>query len=351
MTNVDPVESQSADMPGMFRRYRPSIIRGLRQGLASGHPQVYDILRYYTGWVDVDGNPCVSPEGKALRPTLCLFACEAAGGAPGMAMPAAVALEFIHNFSLIHDDIQDGDATRHHRPTVWAVWGVAKALVAGNVLRAVADMSLSGLLDKGLDPDRTLMVTEVLTEAYLEMIEGQYLDISFEGRPDIGMSEYLAMISRKTGALIRCSLNLGAVIASHDSRTIESFRECGRSLGYVFQIRDDVMGVWGDLELTGKPVGDIQRKKNSLPVVHAMAQAKGQDKDALVGIYEKQHLTDDDVATVLDVMERVDTRGFASRLAAEHGEQALEALSGVELAPEARREVEDLVDFLLVRDH
>ena len=131
-----------------------------------------------------------------------------------MAMPAAVALEFIHNFSLIHDDIQDGDATRHHRPTVWAVWGVAKALVAGNVLQAVADLSLSGLLDEGLDPDRTLMVTEVLTEAYLEMIEGQYLDISFEGRPDIGMSDYLAMISRKTGALIRSAVELEFVLDS-----------------------------------------------------------------------------------------------------------------------------------------
>ena len=118
MVNRNKVETKPAEVPGMFTKYRPSIMRGLRQNLASDHLQVYDMLRYYMGWADVDGNPCVATEGKALRPTLCLFACEAAGGTVGMAMPAAVALELIHNFSLIHDDIQDGDETRHHRPTV-----------------------------------------------------------------------------------------------------------------------------------------------------------------------------------------------------------------------------------------
>ena len=336
----------------MFTKYRPSIMRGLRQNLASDHLQVYDMLRYYMGWADVDGNPCVATEGKALRPTLCLFACEAAGGTVGMAMPAAVALELIHNFSLIHDDIQDGDETRHHRPTVWAVWGIPKALVAGNVLRVVADTSLSGLVESGLNETRALTVAEVLTEAYLEMIEGQYLDISFEGRRDIAMSDYLSMISRKTGALIRCSLNMGAVIASDDMQIVQSLRECGRSLGYDFQIRDDVLGVWGDDQTTGKPVGaDIRRKKNSLPVVHAMSQATGADKRRLLQIYESECVTDGDVESVLDVMDRVATKDYAQRLAEEHSEQAMEALDGVELPPESRQEVEDLLHFLLVREH
>ena len=352
MVNRNKVETKPAEIPGMFTKYRPSIMRGLRQNLASDHLQVYDMLRYYMGWVDVNGNPCVATEGKALRPTLCLFACEAAGGTVGTAMPAAVALELIHNFSLIHDDIQDGDETRHHRPTVWAVWGVPKAVVAGNVLRVVADTSLSSLVESGLNETRALTVAEVLTEAYLEMIEGQYLDISFEGRPDIAMSDYLGMISRKTGALIRCSLNLGAVIASDDVKIVQSFRECGRSLGYVFQIRDDVLGVWGDEQTTGKPVGaDILRKKNSLPVVHAMSRATGADKRRLLQIYDSESLTDGDVESVLDVMDRVATKDYAQRLAEKHSEQALEALNGVELAPESRQEVEDLLHFLLVREH
>ena len=310
------------------------------------------MLRYYMGWVDIRGNPCAATEGKALRPALCLFACEAAGGTVSEAMPAAVALEFIHNFSLIHDDIQDRDEIRHHRPTLWAVWGVPKALVAGNVLRIVADMALERLLDEGVQIGRAVTVVQLLTEAYLEMIEGQYLDLSYEGRLDIGMNQYLGMISRKTGALIRCALHLGAVIGARDEAVVEAFRQCGSSLGYVFQIRDDVLGIWGEQEATGKPVGaDIRRKKNSLPTVYAMSQARGTDRQLLLDLYQKDDLGDDDVETALGIMDRVDARGYAESLGAIHGRAALNALAGAELARQARAEMEELVDFLLVRQH
>ena len=151
----------------MFQRYRANISRSLRDNLSQQHSDVYDMLRYYMGWVDENGRPHEAMEGKALRPTLCLFACEAVGGALEMAMPSAVALEFIHNFSLIHDDIQDRDEIRHNRKTLWAVWGDPKALVAGNVLRVVADECLHQLLDSGLDYDRALAAGTLLTEAYL----------------------------------------------------------------------------------------------------------------------------------------------------------------------------------------
>ena len=347
-----PIEPTATQLPGMFQRYRGEINGALRSRLSRSDLGVYDMLRYYMGWADVDGNPDVATEGKALRPTLCLFACEATGGTVQQAMPAAVALEYIHNFSLIHDDIQDGDATRHHRDTLWAIWGTPRALVAGNILRVVADGSLERLVEEGLLIDRALGIAGLLTEAYLEMIEGQYLDISYEGRPDIGMRDYLAMIALKTGALIRCSLTLGAAVGTRDAATIEAFRACGTSLGYVFQIRDDVLGVWGDEETTGKPVGaDVRRKKNSFPVVHAMFRAEERDRQLVMDIYRKETLTDSDVATVLDVMEAVDTRGHAQSLAAEHCDRALEALAGVELDPDMRRDVEELAHFLLVREH
>ena len=345
---------ETAQAPGMFQRYRADINDALRSSLSVDDMGVYDMLRYCMGWVDVKGAPCLATEGKALRPTLCLFACEAAGGTVDEATPAAAALEFIHNFSLIHDDIQDRDEMRHHRPTLWAVWGVPKALVAGNVLRVTADTCLEALVDEtGVDNDRALRVIGLLTEAYLEMIEGQYLDISYEGRPDIGMPDYLSMISRKTGALIRCAMHLGALIGTRDTATVDAFRNCGRSLGYVFQIRDDVLGVWGDEELTGKPVGaDIRCKKNSLPVVYAMSQAEGGDKQLLTDIYNKKdQLNDSDVSVVLDLMEGVKTREYAQSLAAEHGSLALETVAGVELAPEAKQGIEDLVEFLLEREH
>ena len=339
-------------MPAIFQRYRSDINHALRGYLSRDDVGVYDMLRYNMGWVDLDGNPCAATEGKALRPTLCLFACEAAGGSVKEAMPAAVALEFIHNFSLVHDDIQDRDETRHHRLTLWAAWGVPKALVAGNVLRVVADRTLDGLVEEGVDLDRALAAVGVLTEAYLEMIEGQYLDLSYEGRPDIGIRDYLDMISRKTGALIRTSLKLGALIGTRSRATIQALLECGRSLGYVFQIRDDVLGVWGDQDTTGKPVGaDVRRKKNSFPVVYAMAEARGEDKRSLKAIYRKDHIGDDDVAVVLDIMGRTKAKEYAQSLAEEHSDRALRAMDGVELAPNIRQELQELARFLLVRDY
>jgi geranylgeranyl diphosphate synthase type I len=335
----------------MFQRYRANISRSLRDSLSQQHSDVYDMLRYYMGWVDENGRPHEAMEGKALRPTLCLFACEAVGGALEMAMPSAVALEFIHNFSLIHDDIQDRDEIRHNRKTLWAVWGDPKALVAGNVLRVVADECLHQLLDSGLDYDRALAAGTLLTEAYLEMIEGQYLDLQFEGRHDISMSDYLNMISRKTGALIRCSLNLGAVVGAQEQGVADAFKESGRAMGYVFQIIDDVLGVWGDEETTGKPVGaDIRRKKNSYPVVYTMGRANDKDQKMLNEIYEKDELDDSDVDSVLAVMDRLDVKNQAQQEAEKYANVALESLAPVELSREARQEVEDLAHFLLVRD-
>ena len=335
----------------MFQRYRANISRSLRDSLSQQHSDVYDMLRYYMGWVDENGRPHEAMEGKALRPTLCLFACEAVGGALEMAMPSAVALEFIHNFSLIHDDIQDRDEIRHNRKTLWAVWGDPKALVAGNVLRVVADECLHQLLDSGLDYDRALAAGTLLTEAYLEMIEGQYLDLQFEGRHDISMSDYLNMISRKTGALIRCSLNLGAVVGAQEQGVGDAFKESGRAMGYVFQIIDDVLGVWGNEETTGKPVGaDIRRKKNSYPVVYTMGKANDKDRKMLNEIYKKDELDDSDVDSVLAVMDRLDVKNQAQQEAEKYANVALESLAPVELSREARQEVEDLAHFLLVRD-
>ena len=342
---------QPIPLPQMFQRYRANISRSLRDSLSQQHSDVYDMLRYYMGWVDENGRPHEAMEGKALRPTLCLFACEAVGGALEMAMPTAVALEFIHNFSLIHDDIQDRDEIRHNRKTLWAVWGDPKALVAGNVLRVVADECLHQLLDSGLDYDRALAAGTLLTEAYLEMIEGQYLDLQFEGRHDISMSDYLNMISRKTGALIRCSLNLGAVVGAQEQGVGDAFKESGRAMGYVFQIIDDVLGVWGDEETTGKPVGaDIRRKKNSYPVVYTMGTANDKDQKMLNEIYEKDELDDSDVDSVLAVMDRLDVKNQAQQEAEKYANVALESLAPVELSREARQEVEDLAHFLLVRD-
>ena len=230
------------------------------------------------------------------------------------------------------------------------MWGDGKALVAGNTFRAVADKALWRLVNEGVGYDDSLEVARLLTEACLEMVEGQCLDLMYEGRLDIGMHEYMDMISRKTGALIRCALNTGAAIGTSGEEDVRVFRDCGRSLGFVFQIRDDMLGVWGDEEATGKPVGaDIRRKKNSMPVVFTMTQARGGDKDLLTEIYARESLSDEDVDSVLDVMDRTGARDYARSLAAEYRDKALESLSGVELPPRSRQEMEEIAHFLLVR--
>ena len=348
---LDIEATEAGALPAVFHRYRSAIDDALRRAIDSDGLTLYQMLRYSMGWSDQDGNP-TNNGGKGLRPTLCLYACEATGGNLQDAMPAAVSLEFIHNFSLIHDDIQDRDETRHHRPTLWTIWGDSKALEAGNALRIVADMFLWQYPGDRLSFDDGLTVAGLLTEAYLDMIEGQYLDLSFEGRPDIGLPDYLAMISRKTGALIRCSLVLGALIGARDEDAVSAFRECGRALGFVFQIRDDMLGVWGDEEATGKPVGaDIRRRKNTLPVVYAMSRAQGKDRQLLQDVYSQTVVADAEVASVLEVMERLGTREYAQSLAEQHCEDAIQSLYRLELSPEAQRDVEDIARFLLVREH
>lgn len=337
--------------PTMFQQYGAGIKKSLRDNLSHQTLDVYDMLRYYMGWADEEGKPHDGMGGKALRPTLCLFACEAAGGNPAFAMPAAVALEFIHNFSLIHDDIQDRDVTRHNRKTLWAIWGDSKAMIAGNVLRVIADDCLHQMLDSGLGYERCLLIADALTQAYLEMIEGQYLDLEYEGRRDISMSDYFNMISRKTGALIRCSFKLGGLVGARDRKVAIAFENSGRALGYVFQIIDDVLGVWGIEKVTGKPVGaDIRRKKNSYPLVCAHEIAGFRDSQLLDQIYNKEELDDTDVASVLTVLNRLNIRDHALNRAKTFADQAIDSLCGIDMSSQARENLEELVHFLLVRD-
>lgn len=337
----------------MLVRYRDIIVTTLKKRLSQDFLPVYDMLRYCMGWSDKDGNPVDGAMGKSLRPSLCLFACEAVGGQIRHALPAAASLELIHNFSLIHDEIEDFDETRHHRPTLWTLWGINKALVAGNVLRIVADRSMEMMkIDEGKDAERVVKGVELLTEACLEMIEGQYMDISFEGRIDITLDQYMAMISRKTGALIRCSLQLGAAMGTENAATLETFRKTGTSLGFVFQIRDDILGIWGEEKSTGKPVGiDILRKKNSLPIVHAMDKADKKGKELLREIYSLEHPGEQEVAAVLEIMEQAGTRDYAQKLAYEYEGKALKLFSQTRLSDSHQLDFGVLARFLAVRQY
>lgn len=345
--------TKAPPLPDLFGRYQQMIGSALREELKPHKLPLYTTLRYYLGWVDPEGKPDPQPEGKALRPTLCLRACEAVGGDPETALPAAVSLEYIHNFSLIHDDIQDGDEFRRHRKTVWAIWGEPVGIVSGNAIFALADLAAARLTERGVAHSISVEVGRALADRYLRMMEGQFLDISYESRQSITVDEYLDMIQRKTGALIECSVYCGALIGAGenaDQDLIEKMRQLGRELGYIFQIRDDVLGIWGG-PATGKPVGaDIQRRKKALPAVHALDNATGAAARRIAAIYSSEDLDDSDVEAVLAIMDDLGTRNYCEELASDHWRKALNVLQSIPLANDAGADLRNLGEFLLVRE-
>ncbi len=345
----EAVAASDETLPAILVSYRGAIEAALRTALDGAGP-IHDVLRYAMGWADAEGNPVSAQRGKAVRPSLCLFACDAVGGSVEQALPAAVSLELIHSFSLIHDDVQDRDETRHHRPTVWSVWGEAKALDAGNTIRVVADLALQKLTAAGVPVATAFEAASILNSASLELVQGQYLDVSFEERVDVGLHEYLQMVSMKTGALIHASLTLGAMLGACEPHTVLAFTQFGKSLGAAFQISDDVLGIWGDEASTGKPVGsDIRRKKKSLPVVFAMSRSRAAARERLLAVYEHETVSDADVAAVLEIMDDLGSREYAQSLAEERRDEALDALAGAEISPEGRRHAEEIGGFLVNR--
>src|SRR4051794_26548462 len=212
----------------------------------------YGQMRYHLGWVDSSFAPIASKTGKLLRPTLLLLAYEAAGawgltaqagGDPDYlrrALPAAVALELTHNFTLIHDDIVDHDTERHHRPTLWTIWGMSQGLNTGDGMYGLGRLALWDTVRNGVAGETAVQAAAVLDRACLVIAEGQHLDLSFEERLDISEALYLDMISRKTATLMSCATEVGALLGTREPATIESLRDFGFEIGVAFQVRDDV---------------------------------------------------------------------------------------------------------------
>ena len=343
------------EVAALQQRYLEAVYEEMRQVVpspeAAGRDQVHSLLRYHLGWEEADGTPSTVATGKALRPVLCLMACEMTGGEWKAALPAATAVELIHKFSLIHDDIQDRDPTRWGRATAWSVWGVPKAVIAGNAMRVLADQSLLNLAGLGLPAEHALAASSMLTSNYMEMIEGQSLDMCFEQSEAVTTEDYLDMIGRKTGALIRSAMYLGALVGSRDREVAQAFGRCGHLLGLAFQAQDDYLGTWGDPAKVGKPVGsDIRRKKKSLPVVHAFQEATGRDRERLREVYAEAQIEGPGVTAVMEVMDAVGSAAFVQQTAREYAGEAAEPLEHLELPPGVRRQIEAIAEFFVARD-
>lgn len=225
----------------------------------------HEMLTYHMGWTGEGAGP--EATGKRIRPLLVLLCTAACGAAWQPALPAAAAVELVHNFSLVHDDIQDNSDRRRGRPTAWVRWGMPMAINLGDALFVMSNQAIVDL--KTSFPAETVVsASEILHNTCLELTRGQFLDMSYEERTDLAVEDYWPMVSGKTAALISACCHIGALLGSADEAGQDAYRAFGHYLGLAFQVQDDILGIWGDEVLTGKSAAsDLVEGKNSLPVL------------------------------------------------------------------------------------
>ncbi len=326
-------------------QFAPAIDAELRATLDFRLPPPDDYARmlyYHLGWID-EGQP--SPvAGKRTRPTLTLL-CAAASGDWTHALPFAAAVELIHNFSLVHDDIQDESQLRRGRATVWKLWGKPQAINAGDALFTYAHLAIQRARLYGLDTAIVLEAFQLLDTTCLHLTQGQHHDMAFETRGDVTADEYLQMIEGKTASLIATAAECGALAAGEPPEVRQHYREFGRHLGLAFQIRDDILGIWGDSSITGKSAAtDILARKKTLPVLYGL----GRDP-ALRAAYRPESEGGAAVADIVAALEACGARAFGEGKEKRHADLALASLAAANPAGQAGQALHDLTLQLLGR--
>ncbi|MEU8760459.1 polyprenyl synthetase family protein [Streptomyces sp. NPDC048659] len=341
----------TADVAALLERGRALSTPVMRAAVDRLAPPMDTVAAYHFGWIDAHGNPADGDSGKAVRPALALISAEAAGAAPEVGIPGAVAVELVHNFSLLHDDLMDGDEQRRHRDTVWKVHGPAQAILVGDALFALANELLLelGTVEAG-------RATRRLTTATRKLIDGQAQDISYEHRERVTVEECLEMEGNKTGALLACAVSIGAVLGGADDRTADKLEEYGYHLGLAFQAVDDLLGIWGDPESTGKQTwSDLRQRKKSLPVVAALA-AGGPASERLGELLaadakssDFDSFSEEEFATRAALIEEAGGREWTAQEARRQHAVAIAALHEVDLPAHVVAQLTALADFVVVR--
>jgi geranylgeranyl diphosphate synthase type I len=288
--------------------------------------ELYSMVRYHMG-LDSD-----APRGKRMRPLIGLLAYQSIAGDHAKALPGAAAVEMGHNFSLVHDDIEDRGTERRHRPALWTVAGMAQAINTGDTLFTLSRMALYRLLDEGFDEARVLRLMRLYDETCLALCEGQFMDIwTSEHDEWMSVDYYFDMIGRKTASLIAGSAEAGAILASDDEAVIAAYRRFGWSLGLAFQLNDDLLGIWGDEASTGKETSDIATRKKTLPLIYALAEATGADGERLRAIlaHSGSEPTLAEAQEVRAILRRVGAEEYTRRRAQEYRDDALAQIASV----------------------
>ncbi len=326
--------------------YLPAIETELKQtvDISRNHyyQGLYNMLSYAMGWDGEGAGP--KARGKRVRPLLLLLTTASAGGKWGNALPAAAAVELVHNFSLIHDDIEDNSPLRRGRPTVWKLWGVAQAINTGDTMFTLAHLAVMRLKET-TTPDIALESTHILQSTCLYLTQGQYLDISYEDRVDLAIEDYWPMVSGKTAALLEACTELGALVAEVDDKTRLAFKNFGRDLGLAFQALDDYLGIWGDAEITGKSVAsDLVEGKKSLPVLYGLER-----NEAFAERWRHGPITKEEVPEIAGLLEKEGGRDFTRNEAERLTSLALQDLEDADPQGEAGDALAKLANQLLKR--
>ena len=303
---------------------------------------LHHMLAYHLGWEGEKAGP--EARGKRIRPILLLLTTAAAGGDWREALPTAAAVELIHNFSLIHDDIEDNSPVRRGRPTLWKLWGVPQAINAGDALFSLAHLALLET-SKNTSSDITLRASRLLLDTCLHLTQGQYLDISYELRGDLTLHAYWPMVKGKTAALLATCTELGALVAGANPMVCTAYREFGHALGLAFQVLDDLLGIWGDAALTGKSAeSDLLSGKKSLPVLYGLSQAGD-----FAARWSRGPITADEVPFFASLLEREGAHTYTRECANDLTGQALEALERAQPQGDAGQALQILAHQLLNR--
>lgn len=352
MIEVEPsrpsVSAGGRPAPATLAESRALVFPAMTAAVRRLAPEVRPVVEHHLGWLDGDGRPTkpsATGGGKSLRATLALLSAEAVGSPPADALPGAVAVELVHNFSLLHDDVMDGDRERRHRPAAWARFGIGPAICAGDALLALAH---EVLVDRPGDERRRASLA--LSKATGAMIAGQGQDLALERRTDTSVARYLSMAAAKTGALLGCSASIGAVLVGAGHGPVAALTRFGCRLGLAFQITDDILGVWGRPEVTGKPVGsDIRAGKASLPIVVALGSER-YEAAKLRRVLASGAQDDKSVSRATALIDSSGARNLAEEEAARQLSGALECLDAVTVPDAVRGQLVELARFAVERE-
>ena len=336
---MPPTAPPELDLTALIADTEAEIVRLVQDRDPSTHG-LYEMVRYHLGLDGVD-----APTGKRMRPLLGLLAYASITGEYERALPGAAAVELGHNFSLVHDDIEDGDRERRHRPTLWALHGIPQAVNTGDAMFALSRIALYRLSDLGFPDATVLRLMRLYDETCLRLCEGQYIDIWTSEHDDaMSVELYFDMIGRKTAALISASIEAGAILATADEAVIARYRAFGWALGLAFQINDDLLGIWGAETTTGKAPSDVVHKKKTLPVLYALEHGSSEDRDRLSGLYTLADPNDADVAEIVRILERCGARDYTRDQARRYRDEALANLDAAGVVqPAARERLEQII--------